>query len=434
MRIRQSLSVILTVFSYYMAFASDTLTAVSSQTEADRSFAAYTNNELKIVSTAIEEWDAVNPYKVVDRLPANLTCHLAVARVGDAHVAEAAIETVKTSMPAHVRAYFTQYKVMGPFLNWILRRCKPGVVDEKSYLVSRVHRAVWSADEFDLPKLAQVAHDVTSNSVPLVTALQPVYGEFARFPTRKAAPLVDYPDPRPEQTFVTPCGIGVVLRAVENRRKFRFAAYAGRPDDTKVNFKWVVMSTSGATFGVTVTAMNGQWREFSPEKGYGEIVLDWMRLGARVDVAVFARHGVGPYGPPSIISFYKVPNERRTYDREGRIDRIEYAKSDFLIPELFQNKQWTDDYVIDDIGHVIGFVRKRYNQAINPERFSNEGEYVVEAYPSGLPKTSRRVRYFASPADPAILDYEITTASVDHPMQTFVPRDRGEFPTVRKRR
>lgn len=418
-----------------VTFASDALMSVSSQAEADRSFAAYTNNELKVVMTAVEEWDATNPYRIVDRIPANMPFHLLVgSRMADAQAADAAIETVTTSMPAHVRAYFTQYKAMGPFLNWILRRCKPGVHNEKAYLAAATHRVVWQAADFDLQALAKVAVGITSNHVPLVTVVQPIYGEFAQNPIRPAEPLVDYPDPRPEQTFATPCGVGIALRAVEARRKFRFAAYAGRPDDTNVNYKWVMMSTDGSTYGASVSAINGQSREFSPEKGYGEVVLDWRNLRGRLDVAVFARHGQGSYGPPSIISFYKIPNEKRTYDRDGRIARIEYVKPDFVVPGLFQNKPWSDEYELGDFNHVIGFIRRRNVESAVPERFSIAGEFIVEAHANGLPKVVRKVRYFDSPADADALDYEITGQTVSYPLQTFEPRTRGEFPTVRKRR
>ena len=414
----------------FSLLASDAVLAATSPREADRLFAAYTNNELKVVSATAEEWDASNPYKIVDRLPANLPCALMVARPSDAARAEAAIETVTTSMPAHVRAYFTQYKVMGPFLNWMLRRCKPGVKDEATYLSPAKHLAVWSASDFDLPALAEVARTVTSNHVPLVTALQPIFGEFSMNPLEPAQPVVDYPDPRPELTFATPCGIGIVLRAVERRRKFRFAAYAGRPGDPSVNFKWVVMSTRPAAWAARIGRIHEQ-ANLSPEKGYGEVVLDWQAIQDRLDVAVFARVGKGPYGPPSIISFYKVPNEVRTYDKEGRIDKIEYAQAELLIPELFQNKQWSDSYEVDDFGRVVGFSRKRYGQVINPERFSMRGEYIVEAHPSGLPKVARKVRYFTSPSDPGLLDYEITSKTVEYPTQTFSIRDRGEFPSAK---
>lgn len=415
--------------------ASDAILSASSQREADRSFAAYTNNELRVVATTVDEWDDSNPYKIVDRLPANMPFHLVVGgRSTDALAADDAIATVTTSMPAHVRAYFEHYKVMGPMLNWILRRSRAGATDEKAYLEPATHRAVWRAKDFDLAAIARVAGGISSNHVPMVTTVMPVYQEFAKSPITPAEPLVDYPDPRPEQTFATPCGIGIVLRAVEARRKFRFRALAGRPGDPKVNYKWVVMSTSGSTFGVTVSAMNGLSREFSPEKGFADVVLDWPRLGSRVDVAVFARYDKGPYGPPSVVSFYKVPNERRTYDRAGRISRVEYAKADFAIPELFQNKSWTDDYVIGDFGNVVGFVRRRNGQASNPERFSATGEYVVEEHPSGLPKVARRVRYFTPESDASRLDYEITTSSVTYPLQAFEPRTRGEFPLPRRRR
>ena len=392
--------------------------------------ADYTNNVLRIVVAPKAEWDDSNPRRKVDRFPANMPFQLVVGSDReDRAAAEAALETVATSMPRHINAYFARHHLLAPVQQWLIRRAHPSVADETSYLKVAAHPTVWRAKDFNLPRLAQLASQLTSNSVPVMAVLHPIYEEFATSPIRRAEPLVDYPDPRPEETFATPFGISVVLRAPERRRKFRFFASGYPFGGRMVNFKWVPVGVSVGGFPCA------DWSErtkVSPERGHGEVQL-WWNGGTRRDVLVFARYGEGAWGPPSVVSFYSLPNERRQYDRENRIETIKYVEDPMVIPQLYQNKPWTDAYLRDSLGNVIGFARTRQGQ-YGEERFSWLGELVTETYATDLPKTTKKVRYLTRPDDPETLDYEITDETAEYKMQSFVPRDRGEFPLAKPRR
>ena len=392
------------------------------------SYADYTNNVLRIAPVLPTEWSVSDPRRKVDRLPANMPFHLAVGSdPADRVAAEAALAAVTTSMPAHVRSYFAQHRLLAPLQQWLIRRSHPSVTNEATYLKVAAHPAVWTAKDFDLARLAQVAANLTSNAVPMMAVLRPLYEGFTTSPIRRAEPLVDYPDPRPEETYATPFGVSVVLRASERRRKFRFVASGYPFGGRNVTFKWVPVGVSVGGFPWE------DWRErqsVSPERGCGEVQL-WWAGGTRRDVLVFARYGEGPWGPPSVISFYSLPNERRQYDREGRIESIDYLQDPSVIPALYQNKPWKDTFEMDSLGNVIGFQRTRRGQ-FREERFSWAGEFVTETYASDLPKTTRKVRYFTRPDDPATLDYEITDETVAYKMGAFEPRDRGEFPPPKK--
>ena len=168
------------------------------------------------------------------------------------------------------------------------------------------------------------------------------------------------------------------------------------------------------------------------ERGCAEVQL-WWGSGVRRDILVFARYGEGPWGPPSVISFYSLPNERRQYDRDNRIEAVDYVEDRAVIPQLYQNKRWRDIYQRDSLGNAIGFLRTRRGQ-FREERFSWLGEFVTETYATELPRTARKVRYFTRPDDPSALDYEITDQTVEYKMHAFESRDRGEFPPPRRRR
>lgn len=352
-----------------------------------------------------------------DLLSANMPFRLVVGPdPADKAAAEAAIAAVATSMPTRVRSFFEGRKLMAPLTQWLLRRCHPSVDDDMSYLKPAAHPAVWRTRDFDLSRLATASRALSEHNIPLSVALRPVYEEYAPAPIRRAVPGIDYPDPRPEATFETPFGIGIVLRAPEAMRKFRFRAQGSPVHDGKVSFKWI---------GASVGAYQGK-KELSPERGFGEVVVNWRAVRGRQDVLVFARYDDGPWGPPSVISFLVVPNERRQFGQNGQIESITYLRAGSVVPQLYQNKPWRDEYDCDALGNLTGFSRFREGM-FRGEPFSMDGEVIVETYPNGQPKISNKVRYFTRTDDPLTLDYEVLDEEISHPNREFVPRDRGEF-------
>ena len=405
------------------------MTNVVDAAAAWAAFADYTNNVLRVETALASEWDDSNPRRKLDRFPANMPYQLVVGSdAADRTMAEAALETVVTSMPQHICSYFARHHLLAPVQQWVIRRAHPTVTNEVCYLSAAAHPEVWQAKDFSLSRIAAVASTLSSNTVPILANLHPIYEEFKTNPIRRAEPLVDYPDPRPEETYATPYGISVVLRAVERQRKFRFIATGYPYHDRNVSFKWVSSGVSVREFPFD------DWRDrpkVLPSRGYGELVVNWW--GARRDVLVFARYGDGPYGPPSVISICRVPNEIRKFGADGKIESMEYQFSAEVIPQLYQNKPWKDVYERDALGNVIGFLRTRAGE-FRGERFTVDGEWVEETYAADVPKVTRKVRYFTRPDDPLTLDFEISGEKTRHKLQPFVPRDRGEFPPPRPRK
>ena len=425
-------AVIIVFVCGFRSYASQAMTNLVDETAARQAVSDYANNILRVESADVSEWDDSASHRV-DRFPANMPFQLiAGPNQEDRVMAEAAIETVKTSMPTHVRKFFTDLKIMAPVEQWLIRRSCPGVTNESQYLSSKAQHSVWRARDFDLKALAKMSGNMSSNHIPLLVKLQPLYEEYKRDPIKRAQPLVDYSDPRPEVTYETPFGVAIVLRAHEKLRKFRFVARSWPMQDENVNFAWVQLPPKPHVWWMGTFNVQGQ-KELSPKRGWGEIKVWWHEVRPRMDFAVFARYGEGPYGPPSIISFYTVPNEKRTYNKQNELVKIEYLKTSDIIPQLYQNKLWYDEFTKDSLGNVIGFERTRQNEA-RSEVFSIDGEYVVETYAGDVPKITRKVRYFTSPTDLTVLDYEITDKEVSYPYRPFSPRNRGEFRIPLKRR
>lgn len=406
--------------------ASQTLVNLSEALAARACVSNYTANVLPVTQVDSSEWDVVQG-RVRDDLPANMPFQLVAGPdEADRLAAESAVTAVATSMPAHVRKFFADAKAMAPLTKWILYRAKPGVTNESQYLTACRSTSAWRATDFDLRAVSQISANMTSNNIPMLVSLSSLYEGYRQMPIKRAEPLVDYPDPRPELVYETPYGIFVVLRAPEQKRKFRFVATTWPFRNRHVSFTWV-----SRTGGVWIGPIQQQWDKLTPERGRAEIVLDWnnVRDNGRQDVFVFARYDDGPYGPPSVISFYAVPDEKRAYDRQGRIVRIAYGQAKKVIPALYQNKAWTDEYRYDAFDRCMGFRRIRAGM-VQGELFSAVGEYVVESYPSDLPRVSRKVRYFTSPTDPMSLEYEVVGTEIRHKEGAFVTRSRGEFPAA----
>ena len=405
------------------ACGSQALTNLVDAAAAQACFAAYTNNMLRIEAVEPSEW---NPSRRLDRLPFDQPFQLVVGTdPADRAAAEAALTTVVTSMPTHIRAYFTRHRLIAPLQQWMIRRFKPGVSNEAQYVTAAAHPNVWQAKDFDLGRLAAAAQNLTSNNVPMLASIAPIFEELKLSPIMRAEPFVDYPDPRPEQVYETPFGAAVVLRAMEQRRKFRFCARGYPFQGRKVNFRWMAKAR-----GIPIGPLSGNW-DYPPAKGYGEVSLNWS--AGRRDVLVFARYGEGAWGPPSVISFYGLPNERRQYDRSGRILSIEYLVQGGVIPQLYQLKPWKDVFVRDVIGNVIGFQRTRTGE-FRDALFSNFGEQVLETYAGDVPKETAKVRYFTRKDDPLTLDYEVLEETVQHPNAPVIPRNRGEFPPPKRKK
>jgi len=405
-------------------FGSQALTNLVDDKAAWDCFASYTNNTLRVEAVSASEWD---PASRLDRLPFDMPFQLVTGpTAADRAAAEAALATVTTSMPAHIRAYYAKHRLLAPLQQWLIRRNRPGITNEALYVSAAAHPNVWRAADFDLSRLSAAAQGLTSNSVPMMANLCSLYEGYKCQSIERATPLVDYPDPRPEETYATPFGTAVVLRAPEGRRKFRFMALGWPFRDRNVNFKWVSKG------GVWLNHLQGLRERYPLERGNGEIVLDWGTGGNRRDVLVFARYGNAPWGPPSVISFFRVPNERRQYDRQGTLQSIEYVATKCVIPQLYQNKPWKDAFAKDALGQVFGFQRTRAGQ-FRDELFSMNGERVLETYAGDIPKVTAKVRYFTRENDPTTLDYEVTSEKVNHSQKPFVGRNRGEFPFARKK-
>ena len=362
-------------------------------------------------------WAGENP-KVAAALPANAAFQFAIvgSEQGVSDVRDLLEETV-AAIPTNLTPVIRRFHLLAPTMQWIVRsvRCKkPGRAD---YLWSGTHPAAFVDSDFSRDKLLAFARNLSAAQLPPAAVVH-LKGEETpgRQPLAPALPGVDYPGVFPEVTYATPFGVGMVVRAPEAQRVFRFRAAAFPASDAPVSFAWTVL-TGGAQ------VQHWDWRHQTKD-GYGRIVFSIGNLCARrrIDVAVFARWGEGPWGAPSIISFYISPYEVRTYQKNELVS-IRYVPQ-IKTPPLYDISaicppaDWTDIYQHDEKNRITGFERMMPD-GITRENFSDRNEKIVESHPNGLPKVAQKVRYFVKDGK---LQYEEDGEPVSYKLETFQPR------------
>lgn len=352
---------------------------------AEDAVRAYTSNVVRC------EWAGAD-LRIASLMPANLPFRFAV--VGDSNAVDRVGRTLEETAAAikpELRKDLERFGILNSTLQWMVRSFRPGVTNSTTYLAARNHPAAFAESDFDAEKLKAVAGSLTGSNIPLPVCVKVEYLENS-IPLSKAAPGVDYCDTMPEETFATPFGVAIVLRAPERMRKFRLSAttypFAGRA----VRYEW---RTSG---GVTLRPWPATLAEVM-ERGFAEATVNAASGGARTDIFVFAKSVNGLYGPPSVVSIYKPPLARRVYAK-GRLQSISYLKSSKDVPydisPIWTPREWRDEFVLNGKGKIFS-VSRFAPGALEPERLSAVGELVLSMSASGHPLVTKKVEYFVSP-------------------------------------
>ena len=355
---------------------------------------------------------------VAAAMPANVSFQFAVTGSSQSvSNAQAVLDETCAALSPQLMASIRRCRLLGPTLQWIVRasRCNP--TNEASYFKTSAHPAAFAETDFSRTNLLAFARNLSALQIPPAAVVELVSEETSdRIPLCPAVPGVDYPGVFPETTFATPFGIGLVIRAPEDRRVFRFRAGAFPASRAKVSFKWAVFNGWAAVWDWT--------REQRASDGYGRVIVSAEELfrRRRIDIAVFARWDEGSWSAPAIISFYASPYESRTY-RNHALEQIRYVPQvrnppPYDISAICTPADWTDSYEYDEKNLITGFSR-RLPDAISGVMFSTLNEQIVETHPNGMPRIAGKVRYFIRDGQ---LRYEETGEEVTYKPGTFRPR------------
>ena len=279
-------------------------------------------------------------------------------------------------------------KLMGPTLQWLLRRTQSGVKSESDYLSPRAHPTAFSAKRLNPVALVEMAHSLAPGRIPPAVSLAMINSRT--FPIRFPVPVEDYPDTLSEVLINTSSAIGIVLRGTDAERTFLFRAQPYPEQDPLTTYTWRVVH--GDTSRVKISTPLGETFN-TPARGFAQITVDRRELSGRIDVACFARTEGTEYGAPSIISFHAVPQEKRVYRADGKIESIDYSNPDLLYsdPAVALPRRWKDTYSYSPSGELLGFTRSHNGK--DTDFFTARGARVTERNPDGTPKKAVAVSY-----------------------------------------
>ena len=295
--------------------------------------------------------------------------------------------------------------LMGPTLQWLLRRTYKGVDSGDDYLSPKAHPTAFEGGNIDTVRLVQKAHALLPEQIPPLVAIDLINSRVNTIPY--PVPGRDYPDVAPEILYFTSSAACIVLRAPEGMRPFLFRARIdGAPVTSPASFTWRVVH--GDASAVTIKAPDGE-SSATPEKGIAQITVDRRRIKERIDVACFAKTADTEWGAPSIISFFPIPQESRTYRSDGRIESIDYSNPEgvYSDPAVSLPRHWKDTYSYDGTGNLLGWTRS-YNGK-DTAAFTAAGDRIVELNADGSPAKAVHVKYTPrstnDPLEPLTLSY-----------------------------
>ncbi len=380
---------------------------------AEAALKDYSSNVIKC------EWAGPDA-RVASLLPANLVFQFAV--IGDSDVTNRVQKILAQTADAinpSLRKELEQFGLLNSTLQWIVRSTRPGVTNLTTYLAPRAHPAAFRESDFNLDAMTNAARRIGGNTVPFPVRIKLDYFPDSA-PLGKAAPGKDYPDILPEETFTTPFGSAIVLRAPENKRKLKLSAAIYPPLNKKVKYVW--QSNFGARFV--------DWSKDTMEMrdhGYACCTFNVSSIRTRGDIFVFALVDGAVCGPPAVISIYNPPLAKRTY-KKGTLMSIEYlAKSrDVLydIAPIWTPRAWKDEFIRDPMGRTLTVSRYIKGQ-FRPQTFAANGDLVLSSSTSGYPLSSKGVEYFVNP-DTGLLDCREVGEVKSYPIGSHPVRPSGE--------
>lgn len=293
------------------------------------------------------------------------------------------------SFPKVTKQAIIRRHLMGPTLQWLMRRTQRGVQTEDDYLSHKAHPTAFSGSRLDRVRLVEKAHALQPEQIPPFAALSVINSRAC--PLHYPVPGRDYPDTASEILYNTPSAICLVLRAPEGIRPFLFRARAEAiPQSAIPTFAWRVVH--GDASAVKIEAFPGE-PTATPDKGFVQITVDRRNIKERIDVACFAKTDSTDWGAPSFISFFPIPRETRAYRSDGKIASIDYSNLEgvYSDPLVSLPRHWKDTYSYDDTGKLLGWTRS-YNGK-DFASFTAAGDRIVERHADGTPAKAVHVRY-----------------------------------------
>lgn len=300
-----------------------------------------------------------------------------------------AVAAILAAFTPETKAFLRRTGLVMPTVQMIFRRGQRTVGGERDYLDGAAHPSVFRAGDINLGRMITLASRLKADEVPPMPHLAVVEETTPVFGRDYFAPGMS------EALFDTPSAIARVVRSTAYAKRMVVSADETRdPNGRELSFHWTVLR--GDAGRISIKPLNAAasrveitvpWHERRQVPGRPELTTD------RVDIALFVHNGKG-YSAPAFISFMFPGNQARRYDTSHRIVSVDYhaaqMRARYVDPALFPERDWRDEYLYDEEGHLMGWRRVRKGETT---RFTRHGARVTATDAQGRPVRAMVIRY-----------------------------------------
>ena len=261
-----------------------------------------------------------------DMFPANSVTVLASqgSSYHDMPFVKALLSTAASFKP-EVQSFLIRQRVLIPTLQSIFRHSNKQVKSEEDYFTGRAHPPVFEESQIDELKMMTLAHTMTVNTAPPIALVQ-VLSE------RSVAAGADYFEAarvKGEELGTTPVNVSRVFRS--SAEEYMMVVSAGRSQDSQkrpLRFRWEILQ--GSKDLIKIETKDGGKEATLRIRWHPAFTSAAGIRTHRVDIGLFAVNEISA-SAPAIVSFYMLPNERRFFDKQGKLTEICYEAGN---PEL----------------------------------------------------------------------------------------------------
>jgi len=298
--------------------------------------------------------------------------------------AEAIIAAI-SALHADTRNYLTHTGLLMPTIQMLLRKAQQGINSRKDYLSGKAHPTAFKLSQLNLKKFLESAATLTTNNIPPLVFIR--VDDISSLDPQLDLPSSIYP----ERLFDTHLAVSHVFRGFPYKRHFRVRTFC---KDPRATIRCVILQGDPKKISIEKSADNKhEWMidiahhaPFKTPTSDGKSILT-----TRVDIGVFAEN-VNGISLPAIVSCNFLGNEKRVYDKEGKLLSIDYRRHTILCPDplLSYPRNWKDEFKHDNKGRITGWTRIRERKK---ELFTAYGDLAIKFDNKGRATLARRISY-----------------------------------------
>lgn len=305
-----------------------------------------------------------------------------------------AIAMTLASFTPDVKDLLRREKLLMPVVQQVLRSSLKPLKQREDYLTALAHPSAFPAEWLDEEKMMRTAQSLTPLTLPPLLQLEVVREST---PPNPGVDFFEEPKKASESLADRGMAIARVFRGMQRERELtvrvtKTREWAGRP----LQIHWRLLRGDPELVSIERSAtapeatIRVKWHEQAFDVPGGPPRLS----SRRVEIGVFADNGER-YSPPCFVTFYFLPNEKRTYDDQGRILATDYHfPGSFTDVTLTSEKPWSDHYHYDKgDGRPRGWTRTEEGKP--PVEFDAEGRRIT-------PDGPRPVRYEEGGSPPVL--------------------------------